>query len=60
MYQPSPEGSYAETFVIINNTLLKSTEKFSYLGSIVSNSTDKDDEITQRIAQASGFRNAQT
>ena len=53
MYQPAPDKSHKNPIVTINNTPLKSVETFCYLGSILSNSTTIDDEMTQRIAKAS-------
>lgn len=56
MFQPSP--SLADTVpppppITINNTEIKTVDKFCYLGSTVSNSGSLDDEVMQRIRKAS-------
>ena len=52
MYQPAPDKTHTNPVVTINNTHLKSMEKFCYMGSILSSSTTIDDEITQSISKA--------
>ena len=53
MYQPATEKTHTDPVVTINNTPLKSVEKFCDLVSVLSNTTFIDDEVTQRISKAS-------
>ena len=52
LFQPAPGNMYAAPAVTIEGKLLNAVNNFKYLGSIVSNDTSMDDEITARIAKA--------
>ena len=53
MFQPAPGEPYVEPHITINGQRLKVTDKFPYLGSVMSNSATIDDEINLRVARAS-------
>ena len=53
MFQPGPGEPYVEPYITINGQRLEVTDKFPYLGSVMSNSATIDDEISLRVARAS-------
>ena len=52
--QPKPGAYYTAPTIIIANNPLKVTDKFTYLGSTISQNALIDDEISARIGKASG------
>ena len=52
LFQPAPGNIYVAPSVTIEGKLLNAVDNFKYLGSIVSNDTSMDAEITARIARA--------
>merc|ERR1712102_259689 len=53
MFQPAPGKPYVEPVITINGQKLKATDKFPYLGSVMSDSATIDDEFNPRVARAS-------
>merc|ERR1712102_203781 len=53
MFQPAPGEPYVDPVITINGQKLKETDKFPYLGSVMSDSATIDDEINLRVARAS-------
>ena len=54
IYQPKPGADYTAPTITIDNNPLKVTDKFTYLGSMISQNALIDDEISARIGKASG------
>ena len=54
IYQPKPGADYTAPTITIDNNPLKVTDKFTYLGSTISQNALIDDEISARIGKASG------
>ena len=54
IYQPKPGSDYTAPTITIDNNPLKVTDKFTYLGSTISQNALIDDEISARIGKASG------
>ncbi len=54
IYQPKPGADYTAPTITIDNNPLKVTDKFTYLGSTISQNALIDDEILARIGKASG------
>ena len=52
LFQPAPGNLYEAPAITIEGKLLNAVDDFKYLGSIVSNDTSMDAEITARIAKA--------
>ena len=52
LYQPARGNAYVPPAIFIEGKQLKAVELFKYLGSIVSNDTSPDAEITSRIGKA--------
>ena len=52
LFQPAPGNMYEAPAITIEGKLLNAVNNFKYLGSIVSNDTSMDDEVTARIAKA--------
>ena len=52
LFQPAPGNLYEAPAITIEGKRLNAVNNFKYLGSIVSNDTSMDDEITARIAKA--------
>ena len=52
LYQPAPGNMYVPPAIKIDYKPLNAVENFKYLGSIVSNNSSMDAEITARIAKA--------
>ena len=48
MFQPAPGEQYVEPVSTFNGQKLKATDKFPYLGSVMSNSATINDEINLR------------
>ena len=53
MLQPSPGSSPPKPDVFINDTPLNVIDKFCYLGSVLSQNAEINDDITRRISAAS-------
>ena len=53
MYQPAPGKVYAEPNITTNGKKLKVVDRFTYLGSTLSQNVTIDDEINTRISKAS-------
>ena len=53
VFQSAPVEPYVEPVVTINDQKLEATEKFPYLGSVMSDSATINDEINLRVARAS-------
>ena len=53
MYQPSPGKPYVELTITIDNLQLPITKQFKYLGSVLSNDAQMDEDIKARISKAS-------
>ena len=53
VHQPAPGKPYNEPTITVNGQKLKVIDKFTYLGSTLSNAVHIDDEVTARIAKAS-------
>ena len=54
IYQPKPRADYTAPTITIDNIPLNVTDKFTYLGSTISQNALIDDEISARIGKASG------
>ena len=54
IYQPKPGADYTAPTITIANNPLSVTDKFTYLGSTISQNALIDDEISGRIGKASG------
>ena len=54
IYQPKPGADYTAPTITIDNNPMKVTDKFTYLGSTISQNALIDDEISARIGKASG------
>ena len=54
IYQPKPGADYTAPTITIDNNPLKVTDKFTYLGSTISQNALIDEEISARIGKASG------
>jgi hypothetical protein len=54
MYQPAPGNSYKEPIILVNGAKLKAVNRFTYLGSTLSQKVTIDDEMNTRICLASG------
>ena len=54
IYQPKPGADYTAPTITIDNNQLKVTDKFTYLGSTISQNALIDDEISARIGKAFG------
>ena len=54
IYQPKPGADYTAPTITFDNNPLKVTDKFTYLGSTISQNALSDDEISPRIGKASG------
>ena len=53
MYQPAPGKPYVEPTITIDNLQLPITKQFKYLGSVLSNEDQMDEDIKARISMAS-------
>ena len=53
MYQPAPGKLYTEPIIKVNGDKLKVVNRFTYLGSTLSQNITIDDEVHTRIAKAS-------
>ena len=53
LHQPAPLKSYVASVIMLEGEPLKTVDKFTYLGSTLSRSTNIDDEVEARIAKAS-------
>jgi len=53
MFQPAPGEPYVEPHITVNGQRHDITDKFHYLGSVMSSSATIDDEISLRVARAS-------
>ena len=53
MYQPAPGKPYVEPSITIDNVQLPITKQFKYLGSVLSNDAQMDEDIKARISKAS-------
>ena len=56
MYQPAPGKPYMEPTITIDSIQLPTTKQFKYLGSVLSNDAQMDEDINARISKASGLR----
>ena len=54
IYQPKPGADYTDPTITIGNNPLTVTDKFTYLGSTISQNALIDDEISAQIGKASG------
>ena len=54
IYQPKPGADYTAPTITIDNNPLTIVDKFTYLGSTISQNALIDDEISARIGKASG------
>ena len=54
IYQPKPGADYTAPTITIDNNALNVVDKFTYLGSTISQNALIDDEISARIGKASG------
>ena len=54
IYQPKPGAHYTAPTITIDKNPLKVTDKFTHLGSTISQDALIDDEISARIGKASG------
>ena len=52
LYQPKPGSSFTPPVVIVYGTPLTSVDKFSYLGSTLSQNIVVDDDISVRLSRA--------
>ena len=52
MYQPPPDTQYVEPNILLSATPLNLVDKFTYLGSMVSNDNSLDVELNRRIQAA--------
>jgi hypothetical protein len=53
LHQPAPGKAYVAPTIIVNNEELNVVDRFTYLGSTLSQAVHIDDEINTRIARAS-------
>ena len=53
MYQPAPGKPYVEPTITIDNLQLSITKRFKYLGFVLSNDAQMDEDIKARISKAS-------
>ena len=53
MYQPAPGKPYVEPIITIDNLQLPITKQFKFLGSVLSNDVQMDEDIKARISKAS-------
>ena len=53
MYQLAPGTPYVEPIITIDNLQLPMTKQFKYLGSVLSNDAQMDEDIKARISKAS-------
>jgi len=53
MYQAAPGKPYVEPTITIDNLQLPITKQFKYLGSVLSNDAQMDEDIKARISKAS-------
>ena len=53
MLQPRPGSSPSKPDVFVNNTALNVVDKFCYIGSVLSQNAEINDDITRRISAAS-------
>ncbi|GFS08107.1 hypothetical protein ElyMa_001266300, partial [Elysia marginata] len=53
LHQPAPYDLYIQPRISINNTGLKATQQFTYLGSIISYDAKIDKETDNRLSKAS-------
>ena len=53
MYQSAPGKPYVEPTITIDNLQLPITKQFKYLGSVLSNDAQMDEDIKARISRAS-------
>ena len=53
MYQPAPGKPYVEPTITIDDVQLPVTKQFKYLGSVLSNDAQMDEDIKARISKAS-------
>ena len=54
IYQPKPGADYTAPTITIDNNPLNVVDKFTYLGSTISQNALIDDEMSARIGKASG------
>jgi hypothetical protein len=54
MYQSAPGNPYVEPIITIDNLRLSITKQFKYLGSVLSNYAQMDEDIKARISRARG------
>ncbi|GFS05221.1 LINE-1 retrotransposable element ORF2 protein [Elysia marginata] len=52
LHQPAPHDMYIQPRISINNTGLKATQQFTYLGSIISYDAKIDKEIDNKLSKA--------
>ena len=52
-HQPTPGKPYVEPSITIDNVQLPITKQFKYLGSVLSNDAQMDEDIKARISKAS-------
>ena len=53
LHQPAPGREYVPPSITVNGESLKNVDRFTYLGSTLSQNTTIDDEVNTRIARAS-------
>ena len=53
MLQPRPSSSPPKPDIFVNDTALNVVDKFCYLGSVLSQNAEINDDITRRIGAAS-------
>ena len=53
MYRPAPGKPYVEPSSTIDNPQLSITQQYKYLGSVLSNDAQMDEDIKARISKAS-------
>ena len=53
LHQPAPGRDYVPPNITVNGESLKNVDRFTYLGSTLSQNTTIDDEVNTRIARAS-------
>ena len=53
LYQPAPSKAHSDPTITINDQVLKSVDKFTYLGSTLSRDVRIDDEVALRLSKAS-------
>ena len=51
VYQPAPGKTYVEPAITIDDLQLPITKQFKYLGSVLSNDAQMDEDITARITR---------